>query len=78
MSLFEWVLAFGLVVTAWLGSLALFLRGLRITRAPKEYERAPQGPKKLYGLAQMVIGAIGIVLWGSITVMSIWNRFQRQ
>ena len=78
MSLFEWVLVLGLVVTAWLGSLALFLRGLCIIRAPKEYEDGPEVPKKVYGLVQMVVGAIGIVLWGSITVLSIWNRFQGQ
>ncbi len=75
MSLFEWVLVFGLLVTACLGSLSLFVRGLRIVRAPREYEDGAEGVKRFYGLAQLVIGAIGIVLWGSITVMSIWNRF---
>lgn len=74
MSLFEWVLVFGLIVTAWLASLALFLKGLRTIRARKEYE---PGATRLYGLAQIAIGAIGIVLWGSITVTSVWSRFQQ-
>lgn len=74
MSLFEWVLVFGLIVTAWLGSLVLFLRGLRITRPRKDYE---PGVSRLCGFAQIVIGAIGIVLWGSVTVASVWSRFQQ-
>ena len=78
MSLFEWVLFFGVAVTACLGSLALFLRGLRSMRSLQEYEGGAQGAKKLYGLAQLVIGAIGIVLWAWIMVMSIWNTFQGQ
>lgn len=74
MSLFEWVFVFGLMVTAWLGSLALLFRGLRTIRARKEYEA---GAKRPYGFAQVVIGAVGIVLWGSITVASVWSRFQQ-
>jgi hypothetical protein len=78
MSLFEWVLFFGLMVAACLGSLALFLRGLRTIRSSQEHEGGVQGAKKLYALAQMVVGAIGMVLWASITVTATWNTFQGQ
>lgn len=56
--MFEWVLVFGLIGTASLGSLALFFKGLRTIRVRKENEAGANRP---YGFAQPDIVAIGIV-----------------